>query len=401
MQNTTSWAYALPLLAGSALAALWLGFGGSNGQANGKSNGRKKRRSRAEESTLNVTDINIGTAAVTGDGQELAAGAVGVGVTARGGLNLGQHNNRNVYLGYRSGPAAADTTGRANTFVGTHSGQRNTSGLDNTFVGSESGTANTTGISNTFCGRNSGKANTTGSANTFTGLACGQANTDGRNNTFVGANSGTKNTSSNDNTYLGAASGIESTGAYNTFVGAASGMTNTSGSKNIALGFRAGPSAGDLQNAGAIGYRATVSQSNSLALGGAGDYAVRVGIGTPKPEATLHVIGDVLASGAITQMSDARYKTDVQPLRNALSKVLALRGVRYNWRTDEFPEQRFSNKPQVGFVSQEVEKQYPELVSKDANGHQSLDYGRLTAVLLEAIREQQMQIEALRRQIKP
>ncbi|UYZ59483.1 tail fiber domain-containing protein [Hymenobacter latericus] len=383
-------------MASSALAALWL----KSNSKNGRANGRKKRRANAAEAPLADPTLNIGRSAVTGSGHELAAGVIGVGVTAQGGLNLGQHNNRNVYLGYRSGPATADTTGSGNTFVGTHSGRSNTSGLDNTFVGGASGTANTTGISNTFCGRNSGKANTTGSSNTFTGSACGQANTDGKNNTFAGANSGIKNTSSNDNTYLGAASGIESTGEHNTFVGAASGASNTSGSKNIALGFWAGPSEGNLQNAGAIGFRAKVSQSNSLVLGGTGPHAVRVGIGTPAPQATLHVIGDVLASGAITQLSDAQFKTDVQPLQNALGKVLALQGVRFRWRAKEFPAQRFATDPQVGLVAQEVAEHYPELVCTDARGHQSLDYGRLTAVLVEAMKEQQAQIEALGQQLQ-
>ncbi|KUG08310.1 tail fiber domain-containing protein [Solirubrum puertoriconensis] len=384
-------------MASSALAALWL----KSTSKNGRANGQEKRSSKSAESSFESPIFDIGNATVIGSGQELAPGSVGVGITARGGLNLGQNNGRNLYLGYRSGPETAPTAadGTFNTNVGVLSGRKNTSGSDNTFVGCESGTANTTGISNTFLGRNSGKANNTGSANTFTGSASGQSTTSGNNNTFAGASSGIRNTSSNDNTYLGAASGFNSTGACNTFVGSGCGIGNTTGSNNWALGFQAGPTEGNLQNCGAIGYRAQVGQSNSLALGGTGNFAVRVGIGTPMPQATLHVIGNIQASGAIEQVSDARYKTQIRPLENALSKVLALRGVSFNWRAGEFPEQRFSDRPQLGFVSQEVETQYPELVSEDTHGRQRLDYGRLTAVLVEAIKEQQLQLETLRNEL--
>jgi Chaperone of endosialidase len=63
------------------------------------------------------------------------------------------------------------------------------------------------------------------------------------------------------------------------------------GDGNWAFGYNAGPTTGTLTNAGAIGYLARVSQSNSLVLGGLGGSAVQVGIGTPAPAARLHVYG--------------------------------------------------------------------------------------------------------------
>ena len=62
------------------------------------------------------------------------------------------------------------------------------------------------------------------------------------------------------------------------------------------------------------------------------------------------------------------YKTNIQPLAHALEKVMALRGVRYDWRTTEFPEMRFDQGAQLGFVAQEIKDVLPEVVSQDSQG---------------------------------
>ena len=59
----------------------------------------------------------------------------------------------------------------------------------------------------------------------------------------------------------------------------------------------------------------------------------------------------------------------------------------------------FGDERQIGFSAQEVEKLFPEVVTTDANGYKSVDYGRLTPVLVEAIKEQQKQIDAQQQQI--
>jgi len=50
----------------------------------------------------------------------------------------------------------------------------------------------------------------------------------------------------------------------------------------------------------------------------------------------------------------------------------------------------------MGLVAQEVEKILPEIVSTDSEGYKSIAYGKLTAVLLEAIKELQQQVEELK-----
>jgi len=129
-----------------------------------------------------------------------------------------------------------------------------------------------------------------------------------------------------------------------------------------------------------------------------------VGIGCNTPQYALHVIGDIassatvrttnaLVTGAITACSDFRYKKEISPLNNSLHNVLNLSGVTYFWKTDEFPNKKFSADRQIGVIAQEVEKIYPELVFTDIDGYKSVDYSRFTPILLEAMKEQQKLIE--------
>ncbi len=120
-----------------------------------------------------------------------------------------------------------------------------------------------------------------------------------------------------------------------------------------------------------------------------------VGINTNSPSTALHVNGDICYTGSIGACSDERYKTDVSTLNNALERVMKLRGVRYHWRIDEYPEQEFEDGNQIGFIAQEIEQLFPELVLTDKQGYKSVDYSKLTPVLVEAMKQQQATIERL------
>lgn len=119
-----------------------------------------------------------------------------------------------------------------------------------------------------------------------------------------------------------------------------------------------------------------------------------VSVGNGNPVEKLHVFGNLRVtgticntSGAITSCSDIRYKKDFSPIENPLQKVTQLKGLHYYWKTDEYKENNFSTERQVGFVAQEIEKIFPEMVFTDAQGYKSVDYARLTPVLVEAIKE--------------
>ena len=183
-----------------------------------------------------------------------------------------QGGNKNFFAGYESG--YANIGGHGNQFLGYRSGHANASGSSNLYIGFESGASSVSTLGNHFVGYLSG-TNTRSSFNHFSGAFSGQANTTGSSNHFEGHASGKNNTKGSDNQ----------------FVGYYAGEANVDGDKNWAFGYEAGPTTPNLTNAGAIGYQAQVSQSNSLALGGTGANAVKVGIGTTAPRGLLDVAG--------------------------------------------------------------------------------------------------------------
>ena len=86
---------------------------------------------------------------------------------------------------------------------------------------------------------------------------------------------------------------------------------------------------------------------------------------------------------------------NIEPIKNSLNNILLLKGIYYDWKTEEFPEKQFSTNRQLGFIAQEMQKVYPELIITDKQGYLSVDYQRFTVILLEAIKEQQKIIDKL------
>jgi len=123
-----------------------------------------------------------------------------------------------------------------------------------------------------------------------------------------------------------------------------------------------------------------------------------VGIGTTSPSYTLTVAGTTWSTTGWSS-SDIRWKKDIREITNPLEKIMRLRGVEYKWRSDEFKENNFPQDKQIGIIAQEMEKEFPELVTTDNKGYKGIAYDKFVAVLLEAIKEQQEQIQALRKEV--
>jgi hypothetical protein len=96
--------------------------------------------------------------------------------------------------------------------------------------------------------------------------------------------------------------------------------------------------------------------------------------------------------------SDVTWKKNIEPLSSSLEKVMLLQGVSYDWKVDEYPEKSFTKDRQIGFIAQDVEKVFPELVRTDNNGYKGVYYGQMVPVLLEAMKEQQKEISELKKQ---
>jgi hypothetical protein len=126
-----------------------------------------------------------------------------------------------------------------------------------------------------------------------------------------------------------------------------------------------------------------------------------IGMGNTSPSVRLQVSGDIIAN-SIAGSSDLRYKTNVRSISSPLEKVKSLRGVYFNWDQKSFPNKDFSDKTELGFIAQEVEKVLPEVVSKDNSPeeYRSVKYDKVVALLVEAIKEQQKQIDSLKSQVK-
>ena len=107
-----------------------------------------------------------------------------------------------------------------------------------------------------------------------------------------------------------------------------------------------------------------------------------VGIGTTSPGRTLFVSGDAGGTTGWYNDSDARLKKNISTIDNALEKVMALRGVNYNWKDSNRP-----NGNHIGFIAQEVLQIIPEVVNKSGNGYYGVDYSALTALLVNATQE--------------
>lgn len=118
-----------------------------------------------------------------------------------------------------------------------------------------------------------------------------------------------------------------------------------------------------------------------------------VGIGTATPSEKLHVDGNALAD-EYYYTSDRRLKENISPIQNALEKVLALSGVEFDWKK--------SGKTNIGFIAQDVEEVLPEVVNTSPIGEElkSVSYGNLTALLVEALKEQQTQINELKAKVE-
>ena len=125
----------------------------------------------------------------------------------------------------------------------------------------------------------------------------------------------------------------------------------------------------------------------------------RVGIGTTAPGYTLDVSGTINHSGAITNVSDERYKKDINKIDNALGLIAQFDGYNYKFRKDEFPELKFDTTAQIGFIAQEIQKALPQLVSENDSGYLSVNYIKVVPILLMGMKEQQAIIEAQKKEI--
>ena len=105
-------------------------------------------------------------------------------------------------------------------------------------------------------------------------------------------------------------------------------------------------------------------------------------------------------SAASSPISDARLKTNVRPLRNAVAVLMSLKGVEFQWRQEDYPELDFSTYPEVGLLAQDVEAVIPTVVGQNESGYKTVNYGCLVPIVIEAMKEQQVSILKLQERVR-
>lgn len=331
------------------------------------------------------------------------------------GRSAGQNNTvgfNNSFFGQEAG--LSNTTGKENVFIGLQAGYSNQGGLQlcldcgpsggpvlqgaqNTFTGVRAGFGNVKGTLNAFYGAFAG-FNNTSDANSFFGAGAGYRNVEGDGNAFVGWNAGRENSSGSLNTLFGSEAGRGNTiGWSNTFIGRSAAINNVSGSNNTVIGAFADVGSFDLTFATAIGAGTIVTASNRVQIGrppSGSQSGDTVAIGA-FASASSSIPVCINVSGVFTNCtaSSQRYKENIQPLRKGLELIQRLRPVTFNWKEDHAPD--------LGLIAEEVNEVAPLLNTYDKKGVvEGVKYTQLTLVLINAVKEQQAQIETQQTLIK-
>ena len=152
-----------------------------------------------------------------------------------------------------------------------------------------------------------------------------------------------------------------------------------------------GSSFGNIYGA-AYTYHNRVYSSNTM-----GGYHQMVWCQNGTPNCALG--SNIWTSGNVTAYSDIRVKTNIEPIPDALEKVKKLSGYTFD-RTDVKDEETGNPIRQTGVIAQEVLEVLPEAVTGSEDSHYNVAYGNLVGLLIEAIKEQQAQIEELKEKLK-
>ena len=313
-------------------------------------------------------------------------------------LNL---TTENCFIGSQSG--SSNTTGTSNIFIGTLSGSNSSSGKENIFIGVGSGLTSQNGNNNVFIGYLSGYNNTDGYRNVYVGTNSGQFGTGAIQNSFLGNYSGYSNITGINNTFLGNECGSSNTiGNSNVYIGNSAGSNNQTGNYNVFIGNQAGKfelesnklyienSSNDLSSALIYGD----FHSNELR------FNARVSIGaSPDTNYSLYLSGSAYSTVGWYSPSDIRWKKNIIPYESALDKIHHIRAVSFNWKKEEYSDENFEDKNQIGVIAQEVKKYIPELVKENEDGLLNVDYSKLSVILLAAVKEQQTEIDKLKEEL--
>jgi hypothetical protein len=344
-------------------------------------------------------------------GKNNLTGAYNVFLGYQAGLNKG--GSKNYIIGYHAGYNGG--SGNSNIIMGDSSGFSNTGGYNvlignqvnkfgntsySTCIGYQAGYQNSS-VWNVMIGHRAGKGLTTANNSVIIGADAAWNATGGSSNVIIGKGAGTRVGFSN-NVFIGYNAGyINSTGASNILIGYSCGSSST-GSSNIFIGSSTGSSCTGSNNiyiGNGVGSSSTTSDELIINKGDSpsplifGNLFNRrliiTGRNADNPNSrTFYVNGTAGGDYAWYNDSDEKLKKEIRTISEPLKKVLNLRGVNFLWIN---PAEGMES-VQMGFIGQEAIQVIPEVVSVK-NESYSMQYSPITALLVEAIKEQQTLIE--------
>jgi Chaperone of endosialidase len=329
--------------------------------------------------------------------------------------------NSNLFVGTGAGQANTSSAG-ANTFVGQNAGQDNTTGGGNTFFGAGAGSGNTSGGGNTFVGQLAGSnqnGSVVGSFNTFIGSAArlgdfGLLQPTITNATAIGSGA---HVDQSNSIVLGSILGSEGTADTNVGIGTRTPSNRLDIDVSHAVNDPGITIQGVISTVPDLGLRIKnrnagnewyIDSTGTGSAYGAGNLAVTLRGVTPAA-LIIHPSGSIelshLGSAGATALclnsqnvigtcsSSLRYKTSVAPFLGGLAIINRLRPISFAWKQNHVKD--------IGLGAEEVEKVEPLLTFRNDKGEiEGVKYNQLSAVFINAFKEQQAQISHQQEQIE-
>tara|TARA_R110001606_G_scaffold387466_1_gene552148 strand:+ start:115 stop:1197 length:1083 start_codon:yes stop_codon:yes gene_type:complete len=345
-------------------------------------------------------DASINTLTVGLGGGSVAANTA-IGSNALLSNTTGNYNTANGYEALY-----ANTTGSENTANGRLALYSNTTGAQNTANGHAALRFNTTGTQNTANGYEALRSNTTGGYNTANGYLALYSNTTGNYNTANGYNALRFNTTGVNNTANGRqALYSNTTGSNNVANGHGTLFANTTGSNNTANGYNALYYNTTGSNNTANGRQALVSNttgSGNIGIGFVNNAGAYAPVFNPTTENNRLVLGHTAITNAYVKVawtvtSDARDKMNFAPVPYGLDFVNQLKPTAYQFKVDRDTETP-NGDVRYGFKAQDIlalEGDNPVIIDNEDPDHLKYRGEALVPVLVNAIKEQQVLIDAL------
>jgi len=269
--------------------------------------------------------------------------------------------------------------------------------LNSVVAGRAAGAALTSGDNNAFFGAFSGNDTTTGSRNSYHGFNAGAFNINGFDNSAFGESAGALKTGSGGSFFgSGAGGNTSAAGSNNTFIGRDADFVVTQSvlsTNNTLLGANAKVNqiggATSLNFATAIGAGAVVNTSNRVQIGRDGFDSVSIGFFANATSTQVCRSGQVLALCSSSRV----YKENIAPFNGGMDIVKLFRPVTFDWK------QRGEH--DLGLIAEEVAEIDPLLVTHNPNGKiEGVKYDQIGMVLINAVKEQQAQIQQQQKQIE-